>query len=329
MYEITKYNTVEQYIESTRENSQGTPFEGLADVLQKHKNILGFYFEHSDEITSDFIGSKESLFREGVEIDTEKVVEIIEETDDFRSSESYRYTIDLNEFLLDVLNNRTENWDEFVSVLLEVRDVLPDSRETAIEIFNELQEESRDNLIAQAEAMCQFYDEIGAGSAVIRYEREIEMLEMMTKEEIYITSKEREIEEARDMLKIIEWREENKADIGDYVVYEAHVENNRSLSDLDVEITPNTVYRAILKITGKRNKIVGEEPVTHYDFQTVAFDNEILKVWPNHFVINGDKPLAPQEQDNITVYKENPIGSVEMKVLDYPNADENYAFRPD
>lgn len=327
MYELNKFENVDEYIESIRENSQGTPFEGLADVLEEHRRMISYYFEHSDEVTPDFIGSQEALFREGVEIDGEKLADILEEKDEFSAADSYKYAIDFNEFLLDVAKNKTASWDEFVSYFLEVRDILPDNRERAKEIFNEIQEDSRENLLEQIDYLVEFYGEIGGESAVIQFEHEKARINRMSKEEIYITSKEKELEQCREVLDMIEWREENKAEVGDYIVYEAHVENNRDFEELDVEVTPETVYNVILKVTDKVTESMSGEEVQYYEVQSIAFDNEMKEIWPEHFVMNEEALLSPQEQNDMTVYEENPLGSVEMKILNHSNPNHNYAFR--
>lgn len=326
MYELSKFDNVDEYIESIRTNSQGTPFEGLADVLEEHRDIIGYYFKHSDEVTPNFIGTKESLFREGVDIDGEKLAKLLEKEDGFTASDSYMYVIDLNGFLVDVARNKTDTWDEFVSYLLEARDILPDNRDKAKEIFNEIQEDSRENLIAQLEAMIQFYEELGAKSAIPQIEHEKARVEQMSKKEVYITAKEKEIENSRDMFNLVSWRPENQAEEGDYIVYEAHVENNRDFEDLDVEVTPNTVYKIIMKVIGTANMQMGDETVLQYKVQPIAFDNEMVEVWPDHFLMNDECFLSPQDQEEIAVYEDSPLGSIDMKVLDSPNANHNFAF---
>lgn len=325
MYELSKFDSVDEYIESVREHSGGTSFEGFADVLEDHRNVLKYYFQNSDEITSDFIGTKESLFRQGVEVDGEKLEDLLDE-DAFSAVESYKYARDLNQFLLNVAEERTDSWDEFVSDMLEARDILSDNREEAKEIFDEIQEDTRENLIEEKEMMIELYANMDDSSPVAQLEREKALIERMTTEEIYKKAREDEIETCESQIGIYEWREENRADIGDYIVYDAHIENNRDLEEFDIELTPNTVYKVILKVTGVEMNEIGEEMVSFYQVQPVAFDSEILDVWPEHFVMQDEAVIPPQEQESVTVYEENPMGSVETKVLDSDDAENIFAF---
>lgn len=310
MDESPNTHSFESFINEIDEKYKNSMFDGIVDVFENNKNIIQFYLSRNEDVTKPFIGSDEDLIEFGGHpIDREKLFESIVQSEEINFIESVKLGKDIAEFY----HSKIPEGAKFEEVIRELYEL--DDFDVSFEEFSERTKEKldvyRQALISELKQFIRsFKQKKGfAGlyslsneeikSSVREFEEELDELDNMTYTQLLRHSIKSDIESYESVLDDLKFTQIDP-DKGDYLVYSTNIQKK--------------LYNVIVRVTGyttTENSNDIEVPAIEYD--VIAYDNDLLDSWPNHWVIN-ETEIVPETQSSFEVHSENPLGDIEMKV---------------
>lgn len=339
MHQLDDFDSFSSYIGLIEELYGGTGFEGISDVLRDHQHAVKFFITEKDNMTLQFIGSQEDLLREGAPINGEKVIDIVKESDEIRMIDVMRTAKDIIEFRKSCISDNFHDWDSLIQDLHQtlVLDV-------TIDVFREHLEDKLDDVrqgkIEEHEHLLEMIDRDDSGLKPLKKmqlkrlkekhdtdsikQSKQEFIEMGYLELLELVFESR-MDEYTDFLDSYTFGD-NTPSSGDYIIHETAVGESISTNVKDVEKNglPDiddidfggvTRYRVILKCTGIKYEENNGFEVPIIQYEVIAYDNELLDEYPEHWVVAGSTIEPYQwDEDEFSVREENPLGDVETKL---------------
>lgn len=316
-------DTYEEWVDIVLEEREGTIFDGERHIYDKHEQVFRFIFENQSNYVPDFfIGSEESLLNEGMDMDGEALFEDVSDSTSISHVNLMEATRDKVLFQLKQVKTETDNWEELKTELaktLPTDTPIEEQEELLQNHFEEEQEEIVNTLREQADEIDEKADEetedeidlfkiIDVDTDEIR--ENANKIEEMTLRELFIHTIEETVNGINSIIDKYRFREEPNE--GDYAVFQNEIHNSK-VEDIE-GLEEGATYNVILKLTEKIKTTDNGIELTVFDYEVIAYNDKLLDIYPDHFIITKKGKIEPKLEDKLTFYTESPLGKVDTKL---------------
>lgn len=314
MIDLSTPDSIAEAYEKEKEQYDGTFLDGFHRVLAKHEPVVQFIVDTSEAYTPDaYIGSEKALLNEGVELDEDKFIEQIQQSDSISLSDFLEFEYSLNDFVLSRLQSKTETWHEMRKAIAEASGQSVDEED--------VEEMVQENIEMMIEAFDMFIEELHGESDSTQITQIQEMKDSLattSKRALLLQGYKKRNSIIKSKLKRLRFISANPQ-VGDYFVYEVqpHPSHINTAESYPFEFSGSTRYNIVGKITDAVEETIedGVEDITKYGFDIIAYNSEVKQLYGALWLFqDGPQYLEPKHQDDVTFFKTSPLSSIETKV---------------